>query len=196
MCLNNSILYCRRLFFFLTALNISLAIVVCANAEPTNKISLSQVSASFTGENKYDNAASSVSYAGDVNGDGIDDFIVAAHNNDDGGENAGKVYLVFGKITGWGMYQTLHEADVSFIGEESNDNAGIAVSYAGDVNADGFDDIIIGAYGNDHSGENSGICYLIFGKKKWDRVYDLEKADVAITGEREEDTAGGAVSYA
>ena len=46
------------------------------------------------GENSEDYAGVSVSSAGDVDGDGLDDLLVGASGNDDGGINAGKAYLL------------------------------------------------------------------------------------------------------
>ncbi len=160
------------------------------------RLSLAQSAASFTGEARYDNSGSSLTYAGDVNGDGYDDFLIGAHSNDDSGENAGKCYLVFGKSQGWQMDQSLAQADVSFTGEAANDNAGISVSTAGDVNGDGYDDFLIAAHTNDESGENAGKCYLFFGRQKWHTSYNLENANVVLTGDRERENVGLSLSSA
>jgi hypothetical protein len=53
----------------------------------------------INGKNAYDKSGFSVSTAGDVNGDGLGDLIVGAHNADPSGKsNAGKSYIIFGKI--------------------------------------------------------------------------------------------------
>jgi hypothetical protein len=49
-------------------------------------------------------------------------------------------------------------------GEAALDRSGYSASDAGDVNGDGFDDILIGAYGVDSNGEFFGASYVIFGK--------------------------------
>ena len=49
-------------------------------------------------------------------------------------------------------------------GEATNNRAGYSVSDAGDVNGDGFDDILIGAYSANSNGSYSGSSYVVFGK--------------------------------
>jgi hypothetical protein len=55
---------------------------------------------------------------------------------------------------------TLSEADQKILGEESNDDAGYSISGGGDINGDGLDDIIVGAY----NAESGGMTYLLFGE--------------------------------
>ena len=50
-----------------------------------------------------------------------------------------------------------------FTGQAAGDNFGYSASSAGDVNGDGFDDFIVGAYFNDAGGSNSGSAYIYFG---------------------------------
>ena len=111
----------------------------------------------FTGQAAGDLFGYSVSRAGDVNGDGYSDIIVGANGNDAGGNNAGRAYIYFG---GASMDNT---ADVILTGEAAGDYFGYSVSTAGDVNGDGYSDVIVGAYLNDAGGSDAGRAYIYFG---------------------------------
>ena len=112
--------------------------------------------------------AYSVSGAGDVNGDGINDVIVGASNNDIGGNNAGGAYVIFGKSgTARAVIdtRTLPPGDGFFIQGNANDDfAGSSVSGAGDINGDGIDDLIVGAKRSSDGGAMAGQAYVIYGK--------------------------------
>ena len=158
---------------------------------------LSTVDASFIGEEWQDDAGSQIASAGDVNGDGYDDFIIGAMWNDEGGDLAGQTYLILGRSSGWSMNTHLSNANASFIGETPGDRSGWWIAGAGDVNADGFDDILIGAYKNDEMDTEAGQTYLIFGKATgWSMDTDLDNADASFLGERGGDNAGFAVACA
>jgi hypothetical protein len=158
---------------------------------------LSAASASFWGEDASDNAGVSVAGAGDVNGDGYDDFLVGAYADDDGGSMAGQAYLILGKASGWAMDTDLSAVSASFWGEDANDYAGGSVAGAGDVNGDGYDDFLIGAYGDDDGGSAAGQAYLILGKASgWAMDTDLSAASASFWGEDADDRAGGSVAGA
>ncbi len=115
----------------------------------------------FTGEAAYAFFGWSVASAGDVNNDGFDDLIVGANGNDAGGNNAGRAYVFSGQ-TGDTIYV--------FTGEAAEDNFGGSVASAGDVNNDGFDDLIVGANGNDAGGTSAGRAY-VFSGQTGDTIY-------------------------
>ena len=94
----------------------------------------------FTGENQDDQFGTSVSGAGDVDNDGYDDVVVGAPNNDAGGSDAGRVYILYGYSTGDGREDVYMTGSV---GEE----LGFSVANAGDVNGDNYDDVVTGAQG-------------------------------------------------
>jgi hypothetical protein len=114
-----------------------------------------------------DEAGISVASAGDVNGDGFDDVIIGARGGDDGGYYAGEAYVVFGKAArGGNIGLGALAAAQGFIvqGDADGDRAGRAVATAGDVNGDGFDDILVGAFAGDDGGPEAGEAYVVFGR--------------------------------
>ncbi len=120
----------------------------------------------ITGQAASDNSGWSVSTAGDVNGDGLADLIVGAYFNDAGDEYAGRCYVVFGKTDGAEVDLNPIAAGIggfAITGQAAYDRSGASVSSAGDVNGDGLTDLIVGAYGNDAGGTDSGRSYVIFG---------------------------------
>lgn len=158
---------------------------------------LSSANASFIGEDASDFSGLSVSGAGDVNNDGYNDFIIGAYGDDDGGATAGQTYLILGRATGWAMDTDLSSANASFFGEAAGDISGFSVSGAGDVNNDGYDDFLIGAYGNDGGGVDAGQTYLIFGRATgWAMDTNLSSVNASFFGEDASDNAGYSVSDA
>jgi Ca2+-binding RTX toxin-like protein len=123
----------------------------------------------INGEAAYDVSGFSVASAGDVNGDGFDDLIIGAAYADPNGSDSGASYVVFGAAVGFAANLELSSLNGSngfqINGEASDDNSGGSVASAGDVNGDGFDDLIIGAADADPNGSSSaGSSYIIFGK--------------------------------
>ena len=116
-----------------------------------------------------DRSGTSVSGAGDVNGDGVDDIIIGALFADPGGDAfAGESYVVFGKRSGFAASFDLSTLDGSngfrLDGIDPDDRSGASVSGAGDVNGDGVDDLIIGAYLADPGGDAlAGESYVVLG---------------------------------
>ncbi len=115
-----------------------------------------------------DFSGGSVSGAGDVNGDGVDDLIIGASDASSGGNNRGASYVVFGKRTAFSAALALSSLGGSdgfvLTGAADGDGSGNAVSAAGDVNGDGIGDVIIGAFGAAEGGTSRGASYVVFGK--------------------------------
>jgi len=166
--------------------------------EPKPKIDLSRVHASFWGDTSYEYSGWAVSDDGDLNGDGYDDIVIGAPLNSRSHSNAGQIYLFFGRPTGFRMDLDCANADASFVGEETGDWAGSALDIAGDVNGDGYDDLVIGArYNSDAHSYNSGQVYLVLGKSSgWTSGADLSAASASFLGEEAYDEAGYSVSGA
>ena len=136
-----------------------------ANLNGTTGFKLSGVAA-------YDLSGFSVSAAGDINGDGMADLIIGAHRADPNGSDSGASYVVFGKDTATaGDFPANLELSTldgttgfKLSGVAADDYSGHSVSAAGDINGDGIADLIIGAYGADPNGTDSGASYVVFGK--------------------------------
>lgn len=133
----------------------------------------------FHGDAAFDHLGICVSRAGDVNGDGFDDFIAGADLNDVNGSSAGSA-RVFSGANGAILY--------TFFGESAGDQFGLSVADAGDVNQDGFDDVVVGSPFEDNNGSNSGSA----------RVYSGVSGEVLhlFNGDGVEDRFGRAVSGA
>ena len=138
------------------------------------------------GELVGDQAGISVFSAGDVNGDGIDDALVGAATNDNAGSNAGAAYVVFGTTSSVSAVNlddiALGTGGFRIIGEVTLDQAGRSVSTAGDVNGDGIDDLLVGAYRNGAGGFEAGAAYVVFGTTSSVSAVNLD--DVALESVR------------
>jgi hypothetical protein len=100
----------------------------------------------------------SVATAGDVNGDGYSDVIVGAPDYDNGQVNEGRAFVYLGGPTG---------PDESPVWTAESDQAGAQFGYsaatAGDVNGDGYSDVIVGAYWYDNSQPDEGRAFVYLG---------------------------------
>ncbi len=116
--------------------------------------------ATFAGEGARDRAGDALSAAGDLDGDGAPDLLVAAPDHDHGGSNAGAVALFYGPSTG---ALTFGDAHALLIGENGGDRLGAAVSLGADLNHDGQPDLLLTAPGLDRGASGAGGVYGFWG---------------------------------
>jgi len=143
--------------------------------------------------------------AGDVNGDGFSDLLIGAYKASPNGEYSGSSYVVFGKAFGFGAVVDVSSLDGSngfrLDGVAAGDQSGYSISTAGDVNGDGFDDMIVGARFANVNGEKSGASYVVFGKASgFDATMNLSGLDGSngflLEGGAAGDRSGRSVSTA
>ena len=103
---------------------------------------------------------SSVASAGDVNGDGYSDIIIGAYANDLLYINEGSAHMYYGSTSGPST-----TADWVVWGNQDSAFYGRSVASAGDVNNDGYSDVIVGAYVYDNGQTNEGVAYLYLGSQ-------------------------------
>lgn len=137
-------------------------------------------SADLVFQNSVGNLGNSISSAGDVNGDGYPDIIIGNFSYN---TNQGRAYIYFGG------YILDNVPDVTLDGENIHQYFGVSVSGAGDVNGDGYDDVIAGAYLNSAGNLYSGRAYIYFGGSSMDNT-----ADKIITGKNYAENLGISVS--
>jgi hypothetical protein len=149
-----------------------------------------QANATVNGTGSSDTLGASVA-AGDINGDGFDDLIIGAFYADPNGKSAaGQAYVFFGSVVGTPTLASWNDtqANITINGSDDGINLGRSVS-SGDVNNDGYDDIIVGAdVGVPNEVIGAGQVFVFFGNstsvldgKSWDST----SANVTLNGSLE-----------
>ncbi|MCP5062882.1 MAG: T9SS type A sorting domain-containing protein [Ignavibacteriae bacterium] len=146
------------------------------------------IDAIMIGEEKGGLFGRSVSGAGDVNNDGFSDVIIGAASHDFY-TGSGRAYIYYGGIKlYYAGIKRKKVADITLMGDGDDTSFGFSVSNAGDVNGDGYDDVIVGAFGYNTSVE---AAYIYYGGRTLD-----SSADVILKGEVDNSNFGYSVSSA
>ncbi len=178
--------------------------VIFGSATPTKVDARTLGAAGFRiiGDEDGGQLGTSVAAAGDVNGDGRPDLVIGAPGRNVNGNNSGAAYVIYGQAapTSIDLVNPLGGAGLRIAGQTANDEAGSAVSGAGDTNGDGRADVIVGAPGADNNARNnSGSAYVVYGQAAPADVnlaLPLGAAGFRIDGPTSNDDAGESVGDA
>lgn len=161
----------------MTTLNLLLSLIAVLSAGARTVQAQCPPLYTFAGEGADNRFGYSVANAGDINNDGTEDIIIGAYGNSAGADFGGRAY-VFSGLTGDTLWV--------FTGDSNFANYGFPVAGAGDVDNDGFDDVIIGAAAYGPSGTGAGHAYVYSGQTGAE-LYNLQ-------GEGAHDYFGAAVA--
>lgn len=131
--------------------------------QSTQKIS--DIDGNFSGTlADSDQFGGAVANVGDLNNDGRPDIAVGARLADDGGGDRGAVWLLSLNTNGTvNTFQKISDTDGSFAGViDDGDYFGSSIAGIGDLDADGIEDIVVGAIGDDDGGPDRGALWVLF----------------------------------
>jgi hypothetical protein len=144
----------------------------------------------------------SILASGDINGDGIEDLVIGAPFAD-GPNNtrtdAGEAYVIYGSTNlPRRIDLAATSADLTVYGADAGDQLGTSVA-TGNINSDGFSDLLVGAPGASGTGNTrggAGEAYIIFGKTALASVFDIRNntQDVTVIGAKALENLGSAVA--
>ena len=148
----------------------------------------------FYGDRNYDWLGGLVAAAGDLDDDGYDDIIMGATGDDDGGAQSGAFYLFYGASDI--SDSSVADADILLYGDSAADRAGGVAEGVGDLNNDGFADVLFGVPYNADNGSNAGAAFIGLGPMSSGTVAAISSTDAVIYGGSAQDLAGAEVSPA
>ena len=131
--------------------------------------------------------------AGDADGDGVDDLLLGSPDSDDGGTDAGQVWLVLGSSSAGGTVTVNSAATASFTGSSALDLFGSALALA-DLDDDGLGDLVVGAPDEGTGGSGAGAAYVFLDGSSWVSTYSASDADWVSLGGSTNEALGSSLS--
>ncbi|RME22418.1 MAG: hypothetical protein D6798_15835 [Deltaproteobacteria bacterium] len=134
----------------------------CDDIVSSCHLPLTEAEVTWLGANSLDDAGVSVGTAGDINGDGFDDYLIGARHSDRVESDAGAAYLAFGPVTAGDVLE-LGVTGTVFEGIDGGDKLGRAVAGGEDLDDDGVPDVVVSAPSDEEGASAAGAVYLFSG---------------------------------
>jgi len=158
----------------------------------SGELDTTDATAKLTAEAAGDGAGYAVTAGGDADGDGEPDLVIAAPWHDAGAYDRGAVYIVTSLPSGT---DTLALAEIKLVGAVDEDRAGVDVEYAGDLDGDGQDDLVVGVPNHDPGNDPyAGAAAVLYGPLAGE--ISLADADAMLIGTASDAHAGSVVASA
>ncbi len=142
--------------------------LVHSTPQPAQMVTLDQASGLRVDGTPGEGLGASVANVGDVNGDGVDDYLVGAPNATCNGlSRAGAAFVVYGGQASSPLTLDPNQDGsgyIRFCGAAADDHLGTSVAAGGDINGDGTPDLLMGATGNLQLPVTQGHVYAVFGR--------------------------------
>jgi len=155
----------------------------------TGEFSAENANVTINGSAPNDRLGWDVSSAGDVNNDGFRDVIIGAPGNN---SDTGVAYIFYGNNSMPSLINDI-DAPVTIVGGSAGDEFGYSLSFVDDLNNDSYDDVILGAPGNN---SDTGVAYIFFGNNSMNSIINVTSANVIMLGESTGDKFGFSVHHA
>ncbi len=147
--------------------------------------------ATLLGTTPGDYLGTDVAAGGDLDGDGLEEMVLGAAGVTGWLDREGAAYLYYGSTTRLaGDATATSTADAAFEGFAAVHRVGWDLAFVDDMDGDGLDELLIGAYGETASVEHDGAAYLFLGNAGYAGVFSVASADVKYTGTAAHDYAG------
>ncbi len=161
-----------------------------AECSRSGSFALEDADIDIQGVSGGDRSGGAVAAVGDMNGDGLGEIAVAGTGADTAGGDAGAIWILGALSSG---VRSLGTADHMYSGSLAGSNAGSALAAPGDIDGDGFADLLIGGAGAELGGIDSGGAWLVLGPGT--DFSNLADASGRFIGEYAYDGAGGSVGW-